>query len=310
VKCLVSGATGFVGRHLCRELRQRGHEYLPLSRHGAALTSGIATLGIDLATEVPDAAVFEGVETAFHLAGIAHRSAAEEEYTRLNEGATLALAERAAAAGVRNFVFLSSVKAMGEPTTGAPRSEDDLAPPADPYGRSKWRAECALRETFRDGPMSVVILRPTLVYGVGVKGNLRALATAVSRGLPRPPAGGRRSLLSAGDLANLLCEVAATPAPGVRTFIAAGDESHSLRDLHDMLRTALDGAVATAWLPGWAWRLGAALADRAAGTPGANRARLFGSELYSGAAVQAATGWRPRQTFDQLAADILQASLE
>lgn len=249
----------------------------------------------DLAEADPDSSWFTGVDVCFHLAGIAHQQAPESAYQSLNCDATVRLARMAAAAGVRCFVFLSSVKAMGPPVTHAARSEGDVSSPSDPYGLSKWRAECALRESFSESPMSIVILRPALVYGRNVKGNLQALARGVHRGLPRPPQGGERSMIALDDLVDLLCVIAEKPPPGIATWIACGGESYSTREIYDLLRAAGNKRGGVSWLPRWAWWAGASMLDLASGRSGeSSYDKLFGTELYSNAAVLAATNWRPR----------------
>ena len=305
MKCLVSGATGFIGQALCEQLSARGDTVVALSRSGGTLSSGEPTLACDLSTEVPDSTVWQDVDVCFHLAGIAHRTAQEPQYRALNTDATLHLARAAAAAGVRCFIFLSSVKAMGPLTGPGLRSENDIVPPADAYGLSKWHAEQALRQEFSNAVMPVVIVRPALVYGRGVKGNLRSLARAVQLGLPRPPAGGERSMVAVEDLVALLLAIAQQPPPGVHTFIACSDERISTRFVFDLLRTVSGKRPGTGWLPRWGWRLLAGALDAITAQRGESTyEKLFGTELYSNAAVKAATGWRPQARIEQAIAHI------
>lgn len=250
---------------------------------------------VDLATDQLADDLLHGVDIVFHLAGIAHRGADPGEHEAVNHRATLRLARQASAAGVGCFVFLSSVKAMGPPSSPGVRAEHDLAEPGDAYGSSKRQAELDLLREFEGAPMSVVIIRPTLVYGPGAKGNLRQLARAVRWGLPRPPAGGRRSMVALDDLVDLLCLIARTPpVDGSYTWIACGPGSYSTRDLYDLLRQALDRGRGRAWLPRWAWVAAAGLVDTLGGQPaGFTYERLFGEELYSNAAVRDGTAWQP-----------------
>jgi nucleoside-diphosphate-sugar epimerase len=301
VKCLVTGASGFVGRRLCQQLAVDGQTVIALSRQGTPLPDGTATLALDLATHEPDGALLSGVDVVYHLAGIAHQQAQESAYQQLNYQATVALARLAAAARVKCFVFVSSVKAMGAPDSVQFRREDDCTVPVDPYSLSKWQAECVLREEFAESAMSVIILRPALVYGPGAKGNLGRLAAGVRRGMPRPPAGGARSMIAVQDLVGLLCKVTNDPAPGVQTWIACGDHPYSVRAIYDLMRTASGKGAGVAWLPRWGWRLGAALLDLL--SPGGNEStfdKLFGTELYSNAAVLAHTAWRPSRQLEDV----------
>jgi UDP-N-acetyl-alpha-D-quinovosamine dehydrogenase len=297
VKCLVSGATGFIGRRLCRQLLARGDQLVALSKSGSALADGTPTLALDLAVADPDSQTLQGVDVVFHLAGIAHQHAPAAAYHALNYQATLRLARLAAAAGVSRFVFLSSVKAMGPAVGPVVRSESDCTEPQDAYGMSKRRAEISLGEEFAEGRMSVVILRPALVYGGKAKGNLPLLARAVRMGLPRPPVGGGRSMVDLQDLVELLCLVSTLPIEGVHSWIVCDGQTYTTREICDELRRAGGKGVGLAWLPPWGWRLAAALLDTVSARSGEpTYSKLFACELYSNAAVLAATDWRPRRT--------------
>ena len=308
MKCLVSGATGFIGSSLCSQLLDRGDEVIALSKRGQPLAGGAPTIPLDLAAAMPDATLLRGVDVVFHLAGIAHQNARASAYRELNELATLRLARLAAAAGVACFVFLSSVKAMGPAADDSERAERDGGAPTDPYGWSKWSAENALQAEFAQGPMAVVILRPALVYGPAAKGNLALLARGVRAGLPRPPPLGARSMVALADLVQLLCMVPAEARPGVQTWIVTDGQRYSTRLVYDQLRLAAGKGVGRAWLPAPAWRLAAALLDMRAGRRGDSTFdKLFGTELYSNGAVLAATRWRPRTQLQDLAVELVAA---
>jgi nucleoside-diphosphate-sugar epimerase len=223
----------------------------------------------------------------------------------LNYRATVRLARLASAAGIGCFVFLSSVKAMGFPASPEVRAENACSRPTEAYGLSKWKAEEALREAFSDDPMSIVIVRPALVYGAGVKGNLQHLATAVRWGLPRPPEGGDRSMVAIEDLVELLCIVAQHPPPGIHTWIVCGADNYSTREVYDLLREAAGKGRGGDWLPRWVWWVGACLLDFARGRDGGSTYdKLFGAELYTNAAVLADTRWQPRVRLEDIAARI------
>jgi UDP-glucose 4-epimerase len=296
VKCLVSGATGFIGRQLCQQLVARGDTVIALSKYGAPLSSGEPSLALDLAVSDPDDELLRGVDVVFHLAGIAHRQERESAYEELNYLATVRLARLASAAGIRCFIFLSSVKAMGPPASPAVRAESACTQPVDAYGLSKLQAERALQEQFSQDQMAVVIVRPALVYGANAKGNLQMLATAVRWGLPRPPQGGIRSMIALDDLVELLCVIARRPPPsGVHTWIACGIDSYSTRAIYDLLREASGMGRGVGWLPRWVWRAGTQLLDMAFGRHDESTYdKLFATEQYSNAAVLKDTDWQPR----------------
>lgn len=295
MKCLVSGATGFIGRELCRQLLARGDTVIGLSRRGADLADGVTTVAVDLAAQTPDVELLRSVDVVVHLGGIAHQNATVEDYQSVNVDGTLRLARLAHEAQVGCFIFVSSVRAMGSPVADEVRSEGDCTVPVDPYSLSKWQAECALREEFDGTDMSLVVLRPPLVYGQHAKGNLHLLAAGVRRGLPRPPADGCRSMVALHDLVALIREIADNPPSGVHTWIACGDASYSTRAIYDLLRQGMGKGPGRAWLPRWVWRLGTALLDIASGKRGdPTYEKMFGTELYSNAAVVTARDWRPQ----------------
>ena len=298
MKYLVTGATGFIGVQLCREIIDAGHELLAYSGSGKVLPDGTPTRAVDFTREQIDQRVLDSVDGIFHLAGIAHRRAEQDVYQQVNHRAVLALAQGAKEAGVGSFVFLSSVKAMGASGSASVRGEADFCPPGDAYGRSKRDAEVAIEHVLADADMRVSIVRPTLVYGEGAKANLALLASAVQRGLPRPPEQGARSMISRDDLCALMLVLASDAVPGVHTYIASDGEAYSTRRIYDALREARGMGQGTAWCPTWAWRLGCTVLDGLGNNVEPAWQRLFGTELYSSAAVQADTAWRPRETLE------------
>ncbi|NQX89145.1 MAG: NAD-dependent epimerase/dehydratase family protein [Halioglobus sp.] len=293
MKCLVTGATGFIGRRLCQQLGADGHSVAALSRAGGALDNGLKSSAVDLTVVEPAISVLDNVDTVFHLAGVAHRRANSIDYETLNHRATLRLARQASRAGVGCFVFLSSVKAMGLPTSAAARAEHDIAQPTDHYGASKRRAELDLLREFTHAAMSVIILRPVLVYGPHVKGNLQQIVTGVRWGLPRPPGGGARSMVALDDLVELLVRIARNPPSGTHTWIVSG-QAYSTRAIYDVLRAAMGKTQGVAWLPRWAWVAASSLLDALTGQPQRSTyLKLFGDELYDGGALQRASAWCP-----------------
>lgn len=301
MKCLVTGATGFIGRQLCQQLLDRGNTVIALSKSGAPLDNGAPTLAIDIEQIDRRSDVLQGVDVVFHLAGIAHTKAADSAYHALNYQATLRLAQMALIARVRCFIFLSSVKSMGAPPSADVRAENECTERLDAYGLSKWQAEQALRKEFTDQPMSVVILRSALVFGANAKGNLQQLASAVRLGLPRPPAGGSRSMIAVEDMVELLCVIAQNPSSGLHTWIACGANSYSTQAIYDMLREAYGKGRGIGWLPLWAWRMAASLLDiRSRPTDGSTFDKLFGTELYSNSALLANVDWRPQTRLEDV----------
>jgi nucleoside-diphosphate-sugar epimerase len=264
------------------------------SKSGATLPCGTATVALDIANEPLPAALFEGVDIVVHLAGIAHQRASGADYEQVVTGGTRRLAEAAAAAGVQHFLYLSSVKAMGAPTSRQPRSEHETNAVLTPYGAAKRAAETALRGVHEQTRLSVTVLRPALIYGDGARGNLPMLERAVRLGLPRPPEMGRRSMLSLNALLRLIAALVEAPLTGLHTFIVCDDAPYSTAQVYDQLRFKRGLSPRRSWTPAWLWRALAAALDTVQGQ-GAEPTfeKLFGNEVYSNAAVRRATGWQP-----------------
>ncbi len=300
MKALVTGSTGFIGRRLCSRLQANASLSLALSRDGSSLADGSKTRSLDLEHETLDACELQGVDTVFYLAGIAHRHGRGLPYEAVNNRAALQLARQARDAGVSCFIYLSSVKAMGEGGDSGARSEEEVVPAVDGYGLSKWRAEQALRNELGNSGMAIYIVRPALVYGHGVRGNLRLLARAINWGLPRPPELGGRSMVSREDLVELLLLAAERAQPGVHTWIAADGEIYTTRRLYDALRRAAGKGAGRSWLPIWVWQAGLALLDALPGARDSLWQTVFGSELYDNRRAREEAGWQPHRTFEDV----------
>lgn len=245
---LVTGADGFVGRALVPFLESRGISVRAgVRRIRPSNLHKCETIEIgDLASRTDWSAAVEGVDAVTHLAARVHvmrEQAADplEEFRKINVRATCILARGAAAAGVRRFVFLSSVKVNGERTSGRPFRWDDPPAPEDPYAVSKLEAECALREIERDSGMEVVVIRPPLIYGRGVKGNLARMARLVKTGLPLPLGAvkNRRSLVGMGNLCSLIERCLTHPAAAGGTFLVSDGRDISTPDLIRALASVL-----------------------------------------------------------------------
>ena len=297
-RVLVTGATGFVGRAFVAHAPARGLEVVAAIRGpGAALPGRVRAVAVgDLAGPVDWPAALEGVDAVVHLAArvhVMHDASADPagDYRRVNVDATVALARAAEAAGVRRFVFASSVKALGE-STPADRPFDDATPPhpEDPYGASKLEAERALHAIGAAGRIEAVVLRPPLMIGPGVRGNLRLLARAVGAGVPLPLGAidNRRSLLSVGNFADALALALVHPGAVGGTFLIRDGEDLSTPALVRRIARAM-GRRARLWpVPVGLLRAAGAVAGRADAV-----ARLTESLRIDDAGWRAATGWTP-----------------
>ena len=240
---LVTGATGFVASALRAELARRGIAYRPASR--APAPGQVAVGEVDGTTDW--SAALRGVDAVIHLAARVHVMAPgaaqdDEAFRRVNVAGTLNLARQAARAGVRRFIFLSSIKVNGETTDGRPPfSADEPPDPRDAYARSKLEAERALLALAAEGALEVVVIRPPLVYGPGVKANFAAMMRWVERGVPLPLGAvtNRRSLVYAGNLADLLILATVHPAAANQVFLASDGQDLSTAELLRALAQAM-----------------------------------------------------------------------
>lgn len=236
---LVTGATGFVGRACVDALLNAGHRVRRVLRSACPPAAGAEDIVTgDLVDVVDWSDAMRGVDAVVHLAARVHvmRETVSDPLTafrRVNVEATRRLAEAAARAGVRRFVFVSSVKLHGERTLGRPFTEADVPAPEDPYGVSKLEAEQALAGVAAHTEMEVVVLRPPLVYGPGVGGNFRTLLRAVVRGVPLPLGAvrNRRSLVYVGNLADAVVRCVDAPEAAGRTFLVDDGEPRSTAQL-------------------------------------------------------------------------------
>jgi UDP-glucose 4-epimerase len=294
----LTGATGFIGRHLLQALSARGYRVRVLLRRPVAVPEGAsgAVVG-DLSRPMNMAAALAGVDAIVHSAGLAHAMSGtpEDDYRASNTEATRNLAECAARARVRRFVFLSSIRAQTGPDAAGIVRETDPAEPTDAYGRSKLAAEEALAEVGLDW----VALRPVLVYGAGVKGNMAALLRLARAPYPLPLGRfvARRSLVSVDSLAGAVATALAAPAPIGRALVVAEPDPLNLPEMVGALRQGLGRRAGLVAVPPGLIGLACRLAGREEAY-----ARLSTS-LVAEADGLAALGWHPeRTTRDGLAA--------
>lgn len=234
MKILVTGANGFIGRALLPYLNSLGYIAIPVVRRPCGLPREcIVNDEVSLAAALIDCAAI------IHLAGRAHvmKDRAPDplvEFRAVNLDATIRIARQAADAGVKRFIFVSSVKVNGEYT--GPResfSECDEARPEDPYAQSKYEAEVALRKIGADSAMEITIVRPPLVYGPGARANFAALMHAVQKGWPLPLAcvGNQRSLIALDNLVSFLLTCIEHPHAANQTFLVSDGQDVSVAQL-------------------------------------------------------------------------------
>lgn len=232
MKCvLVTGASGFVGGTLCADLARLGYKVRAAVRNPEVFSIAecdvLKISSIDSDADWSDSVA--GMDVVIHLAARVHvmsDNAADPlaEFRRVNTAGTENLARQAASAGVKRLVYVSSIKVNGEATDGGRKfSESDLPGPQDPYGISKWEAEQALHRVAKETGLEVVIVRPPLVYGAGVKGNFAQMLKVLAHGIPLPLASvhNRRSLVYLGNLVDALILCATHPAAAGQTYLVS-----------------------------------------------------------------------------------------
>lgn len=241
MKVLLTGGTGFVGKPLLRALNASGHKVILAVRSGASEPAECAGLfrypGLEF--EVDWMPSLAGVDVVVHVAARAHVLASEGDaglslFHKINVDGTLSLARQAAACGVKRFIFISSIKAMGESSElGQPfRAEGELQG-SDPYGLSKRVAEEGLVSFAAETAMELVIIRPVLVYGPGVGANFLKMMRWVERGIPLPLGAvqNKRSLVAVDNLVDLLLTCIDHPAAANRVFLLSDGEDLSTAEL-------------------------------------------------------------------------------
>jgi UDP-glucose 4-epimerase len=294
---LVTGANGFVGRHLSPVLARDGWTVRRAVRHPAGNDSEVGIGSISPETDWK--AALAGVDAVVHLAARVHQrhdKGADKLYRDVNTEGTLRLARCAIEAGVRKFIFVSTVLVHGRSNDDRPPfSEEDVLTPQGLYGLSKAEAETGLRVLANASEMSITVVRPPLVYGSGAKGNFASLVKAVRLGLPLPFAAIRnhRAFVSVENLGSFISHRLSNPVGKFDVFLVADAEQVSTPEFIRRLAAAADTKARLFPMP--APLLSALLT--AGGRPEA-RDSLIGS-LQLDLSKAASIGWRPRFSLDE-----------
>jgi nucleoside-diphosphate-sugar epimerase len=297
-KCFVSGGTGFIGQRLTSFLIHSRHDIRLLSRN---LHSSIETIVCDLQIDpVPDDALV-GIDTVFHLAGFAHdlREATKIEhlYQKINVDSTVKLAELAVKSKVKRFVFVSSVKAGGSTIPGTCMAESDQHDPEGVYGRTKREAEIKLLEIGRRSGMHVSIVRPSLVYGPGVKGNLSMMLSGIEKGWfpPLPETGNHRSMIHVDDLVRAILLVAGNDLANGEIFIANDGQSYSSREIYEAMCVALGKPIPRWNIPKFLFNMTFFMSYNLR----YKLEKLLGDECYSSEKLQS-LGFKPHYSLNEI----------
>jgi UDP-glucose 4-epimerase len=314
-KILVTGASGFVGSALCGRLVHDGWVVRAVARDLNRLEklsgAGIEKFQIGkIGRETKWNNALAGVDCVVHLAARVHVMHDTDgnplaAYRLVNTEGTINLARQAAAAGVRRFVFISSVKVNGEETSpGQPFTEEDKPAPLDPYGISKLEAEQGLRDLATAAGMEVVIIRPPLVYGPGVKANFLTMMRWLNKGVPLPfgALDNRRSLVALDNLVDFIITCIDHPAAANQTFLVADGEDLSTTELLHRLSHALGKSPLLLPVTAGLLEAGAALLGKRAVAQ-----RLCGSLCVDISKAREVLGWEPPVSVDQELRDTARA---
>lgn len=293
LKILVTGYSGFVGNELALQLQ--GSYKLNLLGRKSSNLGCVYTHNLDSISSYANALV--NVDVVVHCAARVHimDDAASDplnEFRAVNTQGTLNLAEQAAQSGVKRFIFLSSIKVNGESTSGkAPFTASDKAAPQDPYGISKSEAEQQLLELGKQTGMEIVIIRPPLVYGEGVKANFASLMRFVDKGLPLPfraIKSNKRSLVSVYNLVDLIKECIEHPKAANQVFLASDDHDLSTAEMVALMANVQGKRNVAIPVPIWCFKLAGKLLNKADVID-----RLTGSLQLDISHTKSTLGWTP-----------------
>ena len=277
---LITGATGFIGKKLLFLLEELGEEIRIISRKKHPKYNSIVC---DFNSDDIPLNSLDSVNTVFHLAGFAHDLrnplSVKNIYQRINVEFTIQLAQLAVESKVKHFIFVSSVKASGGLNFDRCVDESDMFEPEGLYGQSKRQAEIKLLEIGKKSGMHVSIIRPSLVYGPGVKGNLSKMQLAIKRGIfpPLPETGNRRSMVHVDDLVRSLVFVALSDEANGEIFIVTDGNDYSSRYIYEIMCKMLGKNIPNWYIPKLVFDFAAYLSPKLK----YKIDKLLGNECYS-----------------------------
>ena len=299
-RVLVTGASGFIGKSLCAELKRRCIDFIPIIR-SKKKASGAAMVGnIDAATKW--LRLLQDVGSVIHLAARVHviRDSSSDplaEFRSVNTEGTLNLARQAAEVGVRRFIFLSTIGVNGNSTLhGKAFAPNDAPSPHDPYSMSKYEAEIGLHSIAQSTGMELVIIRPPLVYGANAPGNFGKLTRLVAKSFPLPlgSINNLRSFVGIDNLVDFIVTSLEHPAAANETFMVSDGEDLSTPDLIRRMARAMNRPARLMPVPMWALKAGALLLGK-----GDAVQRLCGNLQVDISKSRTLLGWSPPISVDE-----------
>lgn len=292
---LVTGGSGFLGEYLLPALMNVSR-LLVVTRRAAISGDSNHIIVTDIGPENNWSEAISGIDVVIHAAARAHimKDISNDplaEYRKVNVDGTLNLARQAAAAGVKRFIFISSVKVNGEATSHSTSfTERDTPSPVDAYGISKMEAETGLRSIAAETCMEVVIIRPPLVYGPGVKANFLNLLKLASTSMPLPFGAihNSRSMIYVGNLVDFIIKCIDHPAAANQTFLVSDGDDLSLTSLLKEMRVAFGRPPRLIPVPTFLFKFAGALTGKRDVIN-----RLIGDLQIDSAKAQNLIGWQP-----------------
>ncbi len=307
MKILLTGYTGFLGSHLLQALKRK-HEFILLGRKppkGEAFEHFYAEMS-------PDADFKDAVNSCdliIHAAALTHIKSSKKveqlsTFRRVNTETTIKLAEQAAKAGVKRFIFISSIKVNGESTTGrGPFTVDDASAPEEPYGISKAEAESQLFHISKKTGMEVVIIRPPIIYGAGVKGNFASLMNFIKKGMPSPfrsISDNRRSLVSVYNLIDLINVCIVHPKAANQVFLISDNQDLSTSELVALMAKVLRVTNISIPISSWCYKIVGKMLNKREVID-----RLVGSLQIDISHTTETLGWKPPYTVEASLSSII-----
>jgi UDP-glucose 4-epimerase len=295
VNSLITGATGFIGQKLVKAI---GENIKILSRKKHL---DFETILCDFEKDNIPGNTLDGIDVVFHLAGFAHDFRNERKietlYRKVNVDSTIELAKLAVKSGVKRFVFVSSVKAGGNPSLGTCANEKDQKNTEDVYGKTKREAELKLLEIGKESGMHVSIIRPSLVYGPNVKGNLQLMLSGVRAGWfpPLPETGNRRSMIHVDDLVRAILLIVEDKQANGEIFIATDGTPHSSREIYSVICNITGKPVPKWSVPKFLFNLIALTSPKIKYKVD----KLLGDECYSSEKLEA-LGFKSKRTLKEM----------
>lgn len=301
---IITGANGFVGRALCTRMLTEGWKIRGTVRSSvtaASLPRGTETIQIEsIGSDTDWTDVLTGAETVIHLAARVHMmndtvTDPLTAFRQVNVAGTEQLARMAVTAGIRRFIYISSIKVNGE-GSDAPYVEHDTPTPRDPYGISKWEAEQVLHRIADKTGLEVVILRLPLVYGPGVKANFLYMFQAVERGIPLPflSVHNRRSFIYLGNLVDAIVTSVTHPEAAGQTYLVNDGEDVSTPELIRRVAVALGRSARLFSFPPAVMRLLGKFFGKSAAVD-----RLLGSLIIDSTKIRRELNWKTPYTMNE-----------